>query len=101
MSDVAQFGENQGHTDSTQPKPVRGEFSESVTDAVMADLIKRRETGVKKYGIELLSFNGRDALLEAYQESLDLTMYLKQALMERDTNGKEKGSASAGPTVGA
>jgi hypothetical protein len=40
----------------------------------------------------ILTFNGRDALLEAYQESLDLTVYLKQALMERDANGGKKGT---------
>jgi hypothetical protein len=98
MSDQATFGENKGHTDSTQPKPVRSEMSESVTDAVVADMVKRRETGVKKYSVELLTFNGRDALLEAYQESLDLTMYLKQALMERDANGGKKGTEEGSAT---
>lgn len=95
MSDQAQFGDNKGHTDSTQPKPVRSVSSQSVTDAVVADMHARRETGTRKYGVELLSFNGRDAILEAYQESLDLTMYLKQALMERDANGEEKGSTAS------
>lgn len=27
--------------------------------------------------------NGRDALVDAYQEALDLTMYLRQAIEER------------------
>lgn len=98
MGDTAQFGENKGHTDSTQPKPERSAVSQSVTDAVMTDMVLRRETGIRKYGVELLSFNGRDALLEAYQESLDLTMYLKQALMERDANGKS-GQTTTGATT--
>lgn len=84
IEDMASFGENKGHADSTQPKPARSEWSASVTDAVIADMNERRERGIKKYGTELLTFNGRDALLDAYQESLDTTMYLKQALMERD-----------------
>lgn len=71
------------HADSAaQPAPMPGR--ESVTDAVIADMQLRREHGTKKYGTELESHNGRDALSDAYQESLDLTMYLKQALLERD-----------------
>jgi hypothetical protein len=30
--------------------------------------------------------NGRDALLDAYEEALDLACYLKQAILERDEN---------------
>ena len=30
------------------------------------------------------AFNGRDALLDAYEEAIDLCMYLKQAIVERD-----------------
>ena len=84
MSQQASFGENQSHADSTQPEPVRSEHSVSVTDAVIKDMVDRRELGIKKYGVELLSNNGRDALLDAYQESLDTTLYLKQCLIERD-----------------
>ena len=84
MSQQASFGENQSHADSTQPEPVRSEHSVSVTDAVIKDMVDRRELGTKKYGVELLSNNGRDALLDAYQESLDTTLYLKQCLIERD-----------------
>jgi hypothetical protein len=84
VSDTAKFGENQGHADSTQPQPTRQDVSESVTNAVIADMEERRRHGIKKYNTELLTFNGRDALTDAYQESLDTTMYLKQMLMERD-----------------
>jgi hypothetical protein len=61
----------------------------SVTDAVVADMQFRREQGTRKYGTELRTGNGRDALVDAYQEALDLVMYLKQALMERDGDGRE------------
>ena len=29
-------------------------------------------------------FNGRDALVDAFQEALDLCVYLRQAIYERD-----------------
>jgi hypothetical protein len=38
--------------------------------------------GKAKYGTELKTHNGRKALVDAYQEALDLCLYLKQALME-------------------
>jgi hypothetical protein len=91
MSDTAKFGENQGHADSTQPKPETTVTSQSVTEAVMLDLHERREYGRRKYGTELMTNNGRDALLEIYQELLDATMYTKQLLMERDAHA-QKGS---------
>lgn len=55
-----------------------------VLDEVLKDLKSRAEVGREKYGTMLRANNGRDPLMDAYQESLDLTMYLKQALMERD-----------------
>jgi hypothetical protein len=39
--------------------------------------------GIAKYGTPLQTFNGRDPLIDAYQEALDLAVYLKQAIMER------------------
>jgi len=71
------------HAD-TQAQPAPAQGKQSVTDAVMQDILFRREYGRKKYGTELQSHNGRDALADAYQEALDLVMYLKQALIERD-----------------
>ena len=37
----------------------------------------------KKYGIMLQTDNGREALWDAYQEALDLAMYLRQAILEK------------------
>lgn len=51
---------------------------------VMADLAARAEVGRVKYGTLLMTHNGRDALTDAYQEALDLCMYLRQAIAERD-----------------
>lgn len=63
-----------------EPDPKDGK--ESITDAVMKDLRDRREAGIKKYGTELESYNGRNALVDAYQEGLDLVMYLRQCISE-------------------
>jgi len=42
---------------------------------------------LQKYGTYLQTHNGRDALWDAYQEAMDLCMYLRQAILERDGNG--------------
>jgi len=54
-----------------------------VLDLVVRDLVDRAEAGNKKYGTYLETGNGRDALIDAYQEALDLCMYLRQAIEER------------------
>lgn len=60
---------------------------EEVLPHVLLDLAIRVETGSKQYGERLATFNGRDALQDAYEEAMDLAMYLKQAILERDSNG--------------
>ena len=56
---------------------------EQVLPHVMADMAARIAKGADEYGEPLTTFNGRDALQDAYEEALDLAMYLKQAIMER------------------
>ena len=63
-----------------QPDPKPGR--ESVTDGTIEDLRIRRRGGIKKYGNELESGNGREALIDAYQEALDMALYLRQRVME-------------------
>lgn len=58
----------------------------NVVDLVVKDLQDRAEVGLAKYGVKLQPFNGRNALMDAYQEALDLCMYLRQA-MEEQANG--------------
>lgn len=50
----------------------------------MADMAARIAKGAAEYGEPLTTGNGRDALQDAYEEALDLALYLKQAIMERD-----------------
>jgi hypothetical protein len=56
----------------------------SVQAALIADVEARTALGVERYGTTLEPFNGRDALRDAYEEAIDLALYLKQALMERE-----------------
>jgi hypothetical protein len=58
--------------------------STPIADLVLADVRARRELGLKRYGTFLQAGNGRDALRDAYEEALDLCMYLRQAIAERD-----------------
>ena len=69
--------------DIVQKIPQRNQ-SVPVIKYVIDDLITRAEFGRSKYGTYLQANNGRDTLMDAYQESLDLCMYLRQAILERD-----------------
>ncbi len=71
---------------SPEPQPTGN--GRKVLDEVLRDLTLRAETGKEKYGTYLRTDNGRDALVDAYQEALDLCMYLKQKLMENEQNGQ-------------
>lgn len=52
-------------------------------DLAIDDMRARDEQGAAKYGTRLQPHNGRDALVDAYQEALDLSVYLRQSLAER------------------
>jgi hypothetical protein len=65
------------------PEPMSTGNGEVVLTEVIRDLFARDEIGRKKYHTSLKTDNGRDALMDAYQEACDLVMYLKQAIMER------------------
>ena len=66
-----------------EPSPKNRPENPVVWDLVVQDMKDRNQTGVKKYGVALKPFNGRDPLIDAYQESLDLVVYLRQALFEK------------------
>ena len=68
-----------------QPQPVGGDAV--VIRHVMDDLVSRARAGKEKYGTFLQANNGRNAMVDAYQEALDLCMYLRQAILE-GTGGK-------------
>lgn len=57
---------------------------EDIQSRVIRDIEKRRQVGIERYGTALQPFNGRSTLLDAYEESLDKTVYLKSLLVMRD-----------------
>ena len=67
-----------------QARPKEQQISMDVVDAVLCDVAHRAFHGLEKHGTLLKTHNGRDALVDAYQEALDLVFYLRQALMERE-----------------
>ena len=66
-----------------QPAPIHNDRP-AVWDLVMADMAARDAVGAAKYGVRLQPHNGRDCLIDAYQEVLDLAVYLRQLIYERD-----------------
>jgi hypothetical protein len=72
-------------TNASKPQPNPKQGKQVVIDVVLADIRERAEMGKQKYGTYLETHNGRDALWDAYQEALDLVMYLRQAILEAET----------------
>jgi len=66
-----------------QPAPTANE-KPAVWDLVKQDMTARDQEGRRKYGVPLQPHNGRDNLVDAYQEALDLVVYLRAAIYERD-----------------
>ena len=73
--------------DHQQPLPKKGDVV--IYNLVIDDIMNKADRGKQKYGTYLQSNNGRDALLDAYEEAIDLVMYLKQALVERENVSPE------------
>ena len=69
---------------NTKQPPAIGNDQPCVWDLVLADMQERDAMGLRKHGVRLQPHNGRDALVDAYQEALDLVVYLRQAILERD-----------------
>lgn len=65
-----------------QPPPQHSDRP-AVWDLVIADMRDRDTIGRGRYGTPLQTHNGRDALVDAYQETLDQVVYLRQEIEER------------------
>lgn len=77
-----------------QPAPVANQHP-PIVPQVIADMEARMQLGIQRYGVALQPENGRDALRDAYEESMDQTIYLKQLLVERDLKvAREAGVAA-------
>ena len=53
-------------------------------DRVIQDMHDRDSVGFARYGTRLQPFNGRDALVDLYQELLDAVVYTRQEMSERE-----------------
>lgn len=77
----AVFSENLPSWGEPPPQP---NDSPPVWECVIQDMLARNEFGKTKYGTPLQANNGRNALKDAYEEVLDLAVYLKQKLLEEE-----------------
>lgn len=68
-----------------QPAP-KPSSSPAIWSLVIKDMVDRDLVGKERYGHRLQGGNGRDALVDAYQEALDLACYLRQVIWERDND---------------
>ena len=64
-----------------EPKPIPNNET-PIWELVIADMQERNRIGTAKYGTPLQAHNGRKPLIDAYQEALDLCVYLRQAIEE-------------------
>lgn len=80
---------NKGVCEQPEPRAVEG--GDYIYLRVIDDMRSRADMGVRKYGTYLQAFNGRDGLRDAYEEVLDLAVYLRQVIDERDERMKEAG----------
>ena len=60
--------------DAAKPELMPEPGQSDVLPVVIDDLKRRDEMGTEKYGTTLQTHNGRDALIDAYQEALDLSV---------------------------
>lgn len=70
----------------------------SVQEMVRKDLLHRENLGRERYGTPLYPYNGRVALVDAYEECLDLAVYLRQALYEQGIDPNK--TVNPAPTQG-
>lgn len=59
-------------------------MSQPIWNLVIEDMRERDRIGMERYGKPLVAGSGRDALQDAYEESLDMCVYLRQAIEDRD-----------------
>lgn len=65
-------------------------MSEPIWDMVIADMKARDEFGRERYlGPLTVDSNGRDALQDAYEEALDMAVYLRQAIEQKKKHTEE------------
>ena len=79
-----------------QPDPVKRDDQPAIQDLVIADIQARKLVGLERYGTLLKANNGRDALMDLYQELLDAVNYIRQVIEERDAKPLGQAAPLAG-----
>jgi hypothetical protein len=83
---------------SEQPPPVPNNRP-AIAGLVIADIQQRMLLGMERYGVPLQAHNGRDALVDAYEEQLDHVKYLRQEIEERADHRAEGAAEEASLTI--
>lgn len=65
-----------------EPPPIHND-GVPIWELVIADMKERDNVGRQRYGTPLQAHNGRDALVDCYQEILDTAVYIRQLIEER------------------
>ena len=66
-----------------EPEPLPAD-GPAIWDLVVEDMRGRDALGTAKYSQQLKPHDGRDSLIDCYQEILDAAVYLRKAIYERD-----------------
>lgn len=77
-----------------QAAPVVVEDEPFIQDLVLADIEERKQHGIRKYGTALQAGNGRSMLQDAYEEVLDLAVYLRGLLREDEIYAANRGDTT-------
>lgn len=65
-----------------EPPPIPNDRP-AIQELVVDDLAQRMAHGIEKYGTPLQAFNGRQAIVDLYQELLDAACYARQIIEEQ------------------
>lgn len=63
------------------------QHEDTVLDQIVQDMRERNDIGTQRYGGPLLAHDGRNSMVDAYQELLDALVYTRKALMELPEDG--------------
>jgi hypothetical protein len=69
------------------PEPERSSSDgkgRNIWELVLEDMKARHHMGVEKYKKALKAFDSRDSLVDAYQEALDLSVYIRKKIKEEE-----------------
>lgn len=71
------------------PEEIKQPSTAMVVHHVIDDMYARDEVGRERYGTPLTAGNGRDSLVDAYQELLDGAVYLKTEMIQNTGSAEE------------